>query len=481
MREPLLTVTGPGQTWHTSPAQAQRDRGRSTIPSAAGARDIRSRAVRVVARVGGRACAVLASRRPARAADAAAAAAMRVVDVPGVSGRSVTIAAAGRLADGGAIVAGTLTPRGRGGAAADRRRAPAPRRAHRHVVRRRRASSPCSSRAATGAPARARRRSRSIPRAGARGSAPRSAATTRARCSRSTARGRRVQALRLGRGRALRRRRDGAGRDRLRRRAARGRGDAAAVPRLSGAAARPGLGRAPRRRSRSRRCPAATRALPAGAARQPRARRRRTGSCSAGRAAARAPIGALRACRDGGAWRAGRRELARGSGAWRGRRIASRSARCVAARGRAAGPLRGRRARRRGRGSCASPPARRARRRRRSPRAAWTPVAGTLAGVVPLGDRALRRAAAARGPAGARAAGVERRRQPVGRPRCPRGLRAGAIFRCKRHVLVVGTRRSGRRRPRVGRGHGDHRAAETPERRSGGPGDTARARDGCVA
>jgi hypothetical protein len=47
----------------------------------------------------------------AAAADGAGAAAMRVVDVPGVSGRSVTIAAAGRLADGGAIVAGTLTPR----------------------------------------------------------------------------------------------------------------------------------------------------------------------------------------------------------------------------------------------------------------------------------------------------------------------------------------------------------------------------------
>ena len=44
------------------------------------------------------------------AADAGAA--VRVVDVPGVSGRSVSIVAAGRLADGGAIVAGTLTPRG---------------------------------------------------------------------------------------------------------------------------------------------------------------------------------------------------------------------------------------------------------------------------------------------------------------------------------------------------------------------------------
>jgi hypothetical protein len=42
------------------------------------------------------------------AADAGAA--MRVVDIPGVSGRSVTMVAAGRLSDGGAIVAGTLTP-----------------------------------------------------------------------------------------------------------------------------------------------------------------------------------------------------------------------------------------------------------------------------------------------------------------------------------------------------------------------------------
>jgi hypothetical protein len=39
-----------------------------------------------------------------------ATAAVRVVDVPGVAGRSVQISAAGRLADGGAIVAGTVTP-----------------------------------------------------------------------------------------------------------------------------------------------------------------------------------------------------------------------------------------------------------------------------------------------------------------------------------------------------------------------------------
>jgi hypothetical protein len=44
----------------------------------------------------------------AGAADATAD--VRVVDVPGVAGRSVQISAAGRLADGGAIVAGTVTP-----------------------------------------------------------------------------------------------------------------------------------------------------------------------------------------------------------------------------------------------------------------------------------------------------------------------------------------------------------------------------------
>ncbi|MEY2512823.1 MAG: hypothetical protein QOJ89_181, partial [bacterium] len=48
----------------------------------------------------------------AAATCADAGAAVRVVDVPGVSGRSVSIAAAARLADGGAIVAGTLTPSG---------------------------------------------------------------------------------------------------------------------------------------------------------------------------------------------------------------------------------------------------------------------------------------------------------------------------------------------------------------------------------
>ena len=47
-------------------------------------------------------------------AGSATAAVPRVVDVAGLSGRTVDIAAAGRLADGGAIVAGTVTPPGRG-------------------------------------------------------------------------------------------------------------------------------------------------------------------------------------------------------------------------------------------------------------------------------------------------------------------------------------------------------------------------------
>jgi len=46
-------------------------------------------------------------------AGTATAAAPRVVDVAGLSGRAVDIAAAGRLADGGAIVAGTVTRPGR--------------------------------------------------------------------------------------------------------------------------------------------------------------------------------------------------------------------------------------------------------------------------------------------------------------------------------------------------------------------------------
>jgi hypothetical protein len=60
-----------------------------------------------------RAVVAIAVAITAAGAAADAGAAMRVVDVPGVSGRSVQIAAAGRLADGGAIVVGTLTPGGR--------------------------------------------------------------------------------------------------------------------------------------------------------------------------------------------------------------------------------------------------------------------------------------------------------------------------------------------------------------------------------
>jgi hypothetical protein len=73
------------------------------------------------------------------------------------------------------------------------------------------------------------------------------------------------------------------------------------------------------------------------------------------------------------------------------------------------------------------------------PARTWMPVAGTLAGVVPLGDRGcgallLREGRPARvlQASGGSAASVAE---------VPAGLRAGAIFRCKRHVLVVGTRR----------------------------------------
>jgi hypothetical protein len=59
-----------------------------------------------------RAVVAIAAALTTAGAAADAGAAMRVVDVPGVSGRSVQIAAAGRLADGGAIVAGTITPGG---------------------------------------------------------------------------------------------------------------------------------------------------------------------------------------------------------------------------------------------------------------------------------------------------------------------------------------------------------------------------------
>ncbi len=54
--------------------------------------------------------AVLLGLAPAGTASAAE---PRVVDVGGLTGRAVDIAAAGRIADGGAIVVGTVTPRGR--------------------------------------------------------------------------------------------------------------------------------------------------------------------------------------------------------------------------------------------------------------------------------------------------------------------------------------------------------------------------------
>ena len=76
------------------------------------------------------------------------------------------------------------------------------------------------------------------------------------------------------------------------------------------------------------------------------------------------------------------------------------------------------------------------------PKRTWTPVAGTLAGVVPLGDRAcgalLRRAG--------KPALILQASNGSGKPsltEVPAGLRAGAIYRCKQHVLVVGTRRRG--------------------------------------
>ncbi len=76
------------------------------------------------------------------------------------------------------------------------------------------------------------------------------------------------------------------------------------------------------------------------------------------------------------------------------------------------------------------------------PKRTWTPVAGTLAGVVPLGDRAC--GALLRRPG--KPALVLQASNGSGKPsltEVPAGLRAGAIYRCKQHVLVVGTRRRG--------------------------------------
>ena len=76
------------------------------------------------------------------------------------------------------------------------------------------------------------------------------------------------------------------------------------------------------------------------------------------------------------------------------------------------------------------------------PAPGWTAVSGALVAVVPLGDRAcgalLRRTGK---PALVLQAANGDTRPAVAE--VPAGLRAGAIYRCKRHVLVVGTRRRG--------------------------------------
>ena len=77
------------------------------VPATARGRRPRMAAVRRPTVIALTACAMLTG-----AADAAAN--VRVVDVPGVSGRAVQIIAAGRLADGGAIVAGTVTANRKG-------------------------------------------------------------------------------------------------------------------------------------------------------------------------------------------------------------------------------------------------------------------------------------------------------------------------------------------------------------------------------
>ena len=76
-------------------------------------------------------------------------------------------------------------------------------------------------------------------------------------------------------------------------------------------------------------------------------------------------------------------------------------------------------------------------------RRGWTAGERRARGGRPARRPRLRRAAAAHGQARARAAGGERRQDGRPSPRCPAALRAGAIYRCKRHVLVVGTRRRG--------------------------------------
>jgi hypothetical protein len=76
------------------------------------------------------------------------------------------------------------------------------------------------------------------------------------------------------------------------------------------------------------------------------------------------------------------------------------------------------------------------------PKPTWTPVAGTLAGVVPLGDHACGALLRSAGkPARVVQAANDDAKPAV--TEVPAGLRAGAIYRCKQHVLVVGTRHIG--------------------------------------
>jgi hypothetical protein len=76
------------------------------------------------------------------------------------------------------------------------------------------------------------------------------------------------------------------------------------------------------------------------------------------------------------------------------------------------------------------------------PNPTWTPVAGTLAGVIPLGDHACGALLLSAGkPARVVQASNDDAKPAV--TEVPAGLRAGAIYRCKQHVLVVGTRHIG--------------------------------------
>ena len=384
---------------------------------------------------------------------------MRVVDVPGVSGRAVTIVAAARLADGGR----------------DRRRdahAARPRRARPRivVVRLRHDGLVDTSFGVVGGrdrAARARRRPRRVARdrrrgrsrpAGARGSAPPSAATTTGAVLALDGRGRRVRRFGTARSCASTATRPRRSRCRVRQRAAGRRGHAATVHRLSGAPARSRRRARAGASSRSRRCRTPTRA----------AARRRVlgslalaganrlvlggsggGSCPTRVAAARRraarPVrrdGRSRAAERGGRAGAARRRDGRRSRGGTGSRARRPVRTAVAAAGApldlCAGVERDGDVRLvRVAASPAGPAS-----RRRCRRARWTAVHRHARGRRPARRPRVRRAAAARGQAGARGAGGQRRRAAGGRGG-PGGLRAGAIYRCKRHVLVVGTRRRG--------------------------------------